>query len=66
MPPRPRRPSASEIQQLGQALVDAIQIRKGGNEWPLRLEVMNLKTELVAFDPNNAEVFRIKTEGLWL
>ncbi len=63
---KPRKPDASEVQQLGQALVDAIQRRDTGNQWPLRLEVMNLKTELVAFDPNNAEVFRIKTEGLWL
>lgn len=62
-----KKPSSLEIQQLGQALVDAInKPRAGWTQWPLRLEIMDLKSELAAFDPDGREVFRIKTGGLWL
>lgn len=61
-----RKPDASDVQRLGQALVDAIQTREKGAQWPLRLEIMDMKSELVAFGPDHVEVFRIKTGGLWL
>lgn len=56
-------PTIADIHQLGAALAKAI-TQKGA--WPLRLEIMNLKHEIVGFSPENVEVFRISIPGSWL
>lgn len=56
-------PSASEIQQLGTALVNAIRSKSA---WPIRLEIMDLKREIVGFNPQNEVIFRIAIEGSWV
>lgn len=56
-------PTAAEIQQLGAALVKAIKTKSA---WPIRLEIMDLKHEIVGFDPENTELFRISIPGRWL
>jgi hypothetical protein len=57
------RPTAAEVQELGAALVKAIEKR---HQWPIRLEIMDLKHEIVGFDPTNEEVFRISIPGSWV
>jgi hypothetical protein len=55
-------PTAAEIQELGSALVKAIETL---TDWPIRLEIMSLKREIVGFNPEHKELFRI-TAARWL
>lgn len=56
-------PTALEKQELGAAIVKAI---KGRHQWPIRLEIMDLKHEIVGFSPSHEEVFRISIPGSWV
>lgn len=58
-----RLPTAEEKAELGEALAEQLERL---HEWPIRLEIMDLKREIVGFGPTNEELFRISIPGSWV